>query len=411
MERRFWINEISRAFAARSVVWLSGVRRAGKTTLARSFPGATYFDCELVRVRRALEDPELFWRDQRGVTVLDEVHRLANPSEVLKIAADHFPNCKVIATGSSTLAARNKFRDALTGRKREVWLVPMISADLTDFRSTDLDHRMMHGGLPPFFLAPRLDDKDFEEWLTSYWAKDLSELFVVEKRAAFNRFVELVFAQSGGQFEAQSFAGPCERAGITFIGPSADLLELLGDKTAARRLAQEVFAKIDGIAKPDAILETTLLATVVRPYFGGGATEIKSQPKVYAFDTGFVAYFKEWDSLRDPDRGLLLEHLVLGELCARFDLRRIHYWRDKQHHEIDFVLESGRRREPIAIECKTSPTGFSPEGLAAFRRAYPRGRNLVVTLRQAEAYTRHHGDLEVRYMPFDQLAPILDELR
>src|SRR5215475_9805980 len=30
----------------------------------------------------------------------------------------------------------------------------------------------------------------------------------------------------------------CEAAGITFIGPSAELLELLGDKTAARRLAQ-----------------------------------------------------------------------------------------------------------------------------------------------------------------------------
>src|SRR5690242_21319309 len=29
----------------------------------------------------------------------------------------------------------------------------------------------------------------------------------------------------------------CERAGITFIGPSAGLLELLGDKTAARQLA------------------------------------------------------------------------------------------------------------------------------------------------------------------------------
>src|SRR5687768_12710468 len=29
----------------------------------------------------------------------------------------------------------------------------------------------------------------------------------------------------------------CEAAGITFIGPSAELLELLGDKTAARTLA------------------------------------------------------------------------------------------------------------------------------------------------------------------------------
>src|SRR5579862_4630721 len=31
----------------------------------------------------------------------------------------------------------------------------------------------------------------------------------------------------------------CAAAGITFIGPSADLLELLGDKTAARRLAEK----------------------------------------------------------------------------------------------------------------------------------------------------------------------------
>src|SRR5438105_12054087 len=31
----------------------------------------------------------------------------------------------------------------------------------------------------------------------------------------------------------------CERARITFVGPSADLLDLLGDKTAARRLAEK----------------------------------------------------------------------------------------------------------------------------------------------------------------------------
>src|SRR5471030_3029850 len=31
----------------------------------------------------------------------------------------------------------------------------------------------------------------------------------------------------------------CERAGITFVGPGAGLLELLGDKTAARRLAEK----------------------------------------------------------------------------------------------------------------------------------------------------------------------------
>ena len=298
--RAFWLNELETAFASRSVVWLGGVRRVGKTTLARSLPGVRYFDCELVRIRHALEDAELFWRDQPAgsTVVLDEIHRLTNPSEVLKVAADHFPRVRVVATGSSTLAARRKFKDSLAGRKREVWLTPMIAADLEAFGSTDLDRRMLQGGLPPFFLAPRVDDKDYEEWMSSYWAKDLSDLFVVDKRAAFMKFAELIFAQSGGLFEAQAFAAPCE---------------------VSRTTVQNYLS----------ILETTLLATVLRPYHGGGAAEIRTQPKVYGFDTGFVAYHRGWDSLRDEDRGQLLEHLVLGEIAARFGVSRLHYWRDK----------------------------------------------------------------------------------
>src|ERR1700690_1961073 len=43
----------------------------------------------------------------------------------------------------------------------------------------------------------------------------------------------------GYGFLAENPALPraCEKAGLTFIGPSAELLDLLGDKTAARNLA------------------------------------------------------------------------------------------------------------------------------------------------------------------------------
>ena len=49
-------------------------------------------------------------------TFIDEVHQLADPSRLLKIGADEFPKLKILATGSSTLAATQKFRDSLTGR-------------------------------------------------------------------------------------------------------------------------------------------------------------------------------------------------------------------------------------------------------------------------------------------------------
>jgi predicted AAA+ superfamily ATPase len=118
-----------------------------------------------------------------------------------------------------------------------------------------------------------------------------------------------------------------------------------------------------------------------------------------------------WDVLRDDDPGQLLEHLVLSELLARFSESRIHYWRDKQHHEVDFVLEVGRQRTLVAIECKSSAAKLDPAGLAAFRARYPRGTNLAVTLRDTEVGARRVGKVEVQMVPFFDLPAVLDALR
>jgi len=151
--RRFWQQRIEDAWRRRSVVWLMGVRRVGKTVLS-SLPDAEYFDCERPRVRRLMVDPESFLEDLTDRTVvLDEIHRLDRPSELLKIAADHYPTTRILATGSSSLGASTHFKDTLSGRKEEVWLTPMIAADLEDFGNSGLEHRLLRGGLPPFFLA------------------------------------------------------------------------------------------------------------------------------------------------------------------------------------------------------------------------------------------------------------------
>ena len=131
VQRRAWQKRVEQAWRERAVIWLSGVRRVGKTCLCRSLKNVTYYDCELPRTRRTLEDPEAFLEDHRGRrVVLDEIHRLAEASELLKIAADHFGDVRIIATGSSTLGASAKFKDTLAGRKRELTLTPMTAADL-----------------------------------------------------------------------------------------------------------------------------------------------------------------------------------------------------------------------------------------------------------------------------------------
>ena len=345
--RPFWLEKILSAWEGRSVVWLSGVRRVGKTVLCQSVPGAEYFDCELPRVRRLLADPQSFLEGVRGKRlVLDEVHRLRNPSEVLKIAADHYPDVHVVATGSSTLGASKKFKDTLAGRKAELWLTPMTTRDLKAFGNEDLRHRFLRGGLPPFFLADKLPEREFQEWIDAYWAKDIQELFRLERRHSFQTFFELLMAQSGGIFEATKFSRPCEVSRPT-------------------------------IANYLKALEATHVAHVLRPFSSHAAAEIVSAPKVYGFDTGFVCYHRGWDDLRDDDLGLLWEHFVLNEIHASLESPEVLYWRQKSGQEVDFVV-APRGRPPLVIECKWSSDAFDPRGLLAFRHRYPKGENYVV---------------------------------
>jgi predicted AAA+ superfamily ATPase len=285
----------------------------------------------------------------------------------------------VLATGSSTLGASARFRDTLAGRKAEVWLTPMTLADLADFGRPDLRHRLLRGGLPPFFLAPDLPERDFQEWLDAYWAKDVLELFRLERRHSFQRLVELLMAQSGGIFEASGFARACEVSRTT-------------------------------ISNYVAVLEATFVVHLVRPYAAGGSAEIVAAPKAYAFDTGFVCYHRGWHDLRRDDLGPLWEHLVLNELHAHLGRETIHYWRNKHGNEIDFVV-AGRGAPPVAVECKWSADEFDAAGLRPFRNRYPRGLNLVVAADVRNPFQRRYRDLAVRFVPLDGLVQTLRQRR
>lgn len=371
--RQHWIDAVEQAWQRRSVLWLAGVRRAGKTVLCRSLEDVEYFDCELPRTRRLMDDPEGFLEERRGRRiVLDEVHRLSNPSELLKIAADHFPETPILATGSSTLEATAKFRDTLAGRKETVWLTPMIATDLVDFGVEDLTHRLLRGGLPPFFISDDLPERDFQDWIDAYWAKDIQELFRLERRWSFQRFVELLFAQSGGVFEATRFAAPCE----------------VSRQTISNYLAT---------------LDATFVAHVVRPFSSRRSTEIVSAPKVYGFDTGFVSYFRGWDALRTEDLGILWEHYVLNEMQGRLQQRSPRYWRNKHGAEVDFVIPRRGQEEPIAVECKWKAAAFDASALASFRRLYPKGASFVVATDIDTPYKRTYDGSEVEFVSLEHL--------
>jgi hypothetical protein len=229
--------------------------------------------------------------------------------------------------------------------------------------------------MPSFFEAPEPPERDFQEWVDAFWAKDVQELFRLERRRSFQHFLELLLMQSGGIFEASRFARPCEVSRTT-------------------------------IANYLSVLEATYVIHVVRPFSSHRATEIVSAPRVYGFDTGFVCHYRDWREIRTEDLGLLWEHYVLNELHATLQTRDIRYWRDKRGHEVDFVIS--RRSKAVGIECKWSLAAFEPAGLAAFHRQYPEAELLVVHQDSDRPFNRPFGDLTVTCLG---LADLVDRLR
>ncbi len=374
VRRNFWLEQIQSAWKLRPIVWLSGVRRVGKTTLVKMIKDAVYLNCDLPSVQRQLEDPEFYLAGQKkdAAIIFDEIHRLDNPSIVLKIAADAYPHLRIIATGSSTLAATEKFRDSLTGRKTSIHLCPVLWQECVGaFNISDLDYRLMRGGLPEMLLSEHYQPQFYTEWIDSFYARDIQELFSIRNRTGFLNLLKLIMRQSGSL---------------------ADYTQL---------------AKLSGLSRPTVMSHIEALhiahATyVIYPFHGGGRKEITQRPKIFGFDTGFVVLLKGWQNIRPEDRGYLWEHLALYTLSAMQPFP-IHYWRDKTKNEIDFVIKD-QNGNIDTFECKINPAQYQTKSLKTFRHIYPRGRNYVISPMINEPYKKRINGHEVELISLTHLA-------
>lgn len=377
-KRPFWIQKIKQLWDKRPIVWLTGVRRVGKTTLTKMLPDAVYLNCDLPSVNRRLQDPETFFdlQPKDAIVIFDEIHRLADPSLILKIAADSYPYLKILATGSSTLSATKKFRDSLTGRKHTLFLPPVLWNECASvFNKKDLDHRFLYGGLPESLLANTIDAQFFSEWIDSFFARDIQELFKIRNREGFIKLFHLILLQSGGLL---SYTNLAKHSGLS---------------------RPTVSSHIEAIKISNALF-------LLPPFHSGNRREIIQQPKCYGFDTGFVAFLKGWETIREDDRGLLWEHLVLDTLRVFFNENNLYYWRDKSNREIDFIIRDGQ--EVHTLECKINPDSYDVKTLLKFRSLYPKGKNFIISPNIKVPYQIKANNINCTFCSIDNFPLIKD---
>ena len=124
------------------------------------------------------------------------------------------------------------------------------------------------------------------EPIRSYLNIDAIVALAKEKR------VDAIHPGYGFLSENAAFARACAAAGITFVGPSPEILDMLGDKVAARRIAYEAKVPILG-GSPDPVMpgpESLKLAedlgfpVIVKASMGGGGRGMRVVEEAGALD-------------------------------------------------------------------------------------------------------------------------------
>ncbi len=99
--------------------------------------------------------------------------------------------------------------------------------------------------------------------------------------------VDAIHPGYGFLSENAAFARACVGAGITFVGPRPDLLEMMGDKTAARALAQRIgVPTLPGTEEPVVDRDVAMkiareigFPLIIKAAFGGGGRGMRVVPK------------------------------------------------------------------------------------------------------------------------------------
>jgi predicted AAA+ superfamily ATPase len=364
------------------MVFLAGPRQVGKTTLARHvlarFEVGEYLSWDSRDDRREIRAAR--WPGGDALVVLDELHKWRGWKGWLKGEFDkHRDHLRFLVTGSARLDVYRKGSDSLQGRYHHYRLHPFSCAELVapgrrwvlePGRGLAVPSRghadvmkdlMEYGPFPEPLLAQ--SQRTWRRWqkerLERFFREDVRDL---EPLRDFSTFQLL-----------------------------ADLLpERVGSPLSLNALREDLEVSHKAVSHWIEILEHLYHAFRVRPFGGPRGRLLKKMPKAYLWDTSLVR-----------ERGPRFENLValhLLKLChyledAEGHAVSLHYLRDRQGREVDFLVVSAGRPW-FAVEAKLSGTRVDP-ALLHFRERLEIPFVYQVTLDE----TRDVVDRGVRVVP------------
>lgn len=370
-----------------SAILITGPRQVGKTTVLRQLmqENRTYVTLDDLEDRAmARNDPALFLQIHDRPILIDEVQYAPQLFSYIKMEIDNGAEPGSFwLTGSQAFRMMELAQESLAGRVALLHMSSLsqheiygsgntspFSIDLNALKERVKTHtpadmqeiyqRIWKGSMPAL-VSGRFSDRDvfYSSYLQTYIERDVSELVNLTDKLIFRDFIRAAACRVGQLLNIHSIA---QDVGVS-------------DDTAKRWLQ---------------VLEKSDIIFYLRPYSNNLLKRTVKTPKLYFFDTGLVAYLTKYSS---PDilvngalNGAILENYAVSELLKTYQNNAkeclLWYYRDKEGHEIDMIMESDGVLHPLEIKRSANP---GSELIGAFnilsKGSVPKGKGAVFCMR------------------------------
>lgn len=308
------------------MVFVSGPRQVGKTTLSRAivaqhFKTYAYLSWDFKEDRKQIIASE--WPAEAELLILDEIHKYKKWKNLLKGNFDKFRDrYKFLVTGSARLNVFRKGGDSLQGRYHNFRLHPFSLAELTQKQnklqvfeeiqvdSSDLamDNTALYrfGGFPEPLI--KQSERSLRRWhrekIERLFREDIREMEQIRDLSSMQLLADLLPARVGSLLSVNSLREDLE---VSF-------------RSAAHWLD---------------ILETFYYHFRIYPYSSAKIRSLKKEPKLYLWD---------WSEIEDE--GKRFENFVASHLLKMVHFLQdyegynatLHFLRDRDKREVDFLV-------------------------------------------------------------------------
>ncbi len=324
--KRILKNTLIDQFNTGKAIVLIGPRQVGKSTLINDIlkqEDFLFLDGDDFSVQQQLSEPNTSYLKRligdKKIVFIDEAQRIKNIGITSKIIIDQFKDVQLLLSGSSAFELNHEINEPLTGRKWEYNMYPISYEELEKtigFSEVgkQLEQRVIYGMYPDVLNHPGKEKEVLDNLINSYLYKDILMLSGIKKADVLQKLTQALALQ-------------------------------IGNEVSYNELSQLIGVNKETISSYIDLLEKAYVLFRVNPFSRNLRNEIKTNRKIYFYDTGLrnalLANFNSLD-LR-LDKGSLWENFLISERIKYLKYHKryakTYFWRTAQQQEIDWIEE------------------------------------------------------------------------